>query len=142
MAAMALASAGLTGCVGGIDDPQRFGDGTYCPPEVDVEKLFAERCGGSICHGAGDAPAGGLDLETPGLADRMIGIPAEECAGWVRIDPSDPDSSFLIAKLEGPPAGCGERMPFVGHLTANEVTCVRNWIAEAGGGVVLDGGTQ
>lgn len=128
------------GCVGGIDDPQRFGDGTYCPPDVDVERMFTERCGGAICHGAGAEPAGGLDLESPGLAERMVGVPAEECSGWVRIDPDDPDASFLIAKLEGPPPGCGERMPFVGHLTPNEITCVRDWIVSVSGGEGGGGG--
>lgn len=131
----------LASCVGGIDDPQSFGDGTFCPPGVDVPQLFVERCGGSICHGAGAEPAGGLDLESPGLAERMVGVPAEECSGWDRIAPGDPDASFLLAKLEGPPPGCGERMPPVGHLTANEVTCVRSWILSVSGGAE-DGGVE
>lgn len=145
-AAFVFVCAGLSGCVGSLDDPQRFTDGTYCPPEIEVEQLFAERCGGAICHGAGAESAGGLDLESPGLAERLVNVPAEGCSGWELAVPDDPDSSFLLSKLEGPPPGCGERMPTVGYLSENEITCVREWIVAAGDEVAdfggLDGGVQ
>ncbi|MBC7173832.1 MAG: hypothetical protein H5U40_15435 [Polyangiaceae bacterium] len=136
-----LVLAWLSGCVGGIDDPERFGDGSFCPPEVDVEQLFVERCGGAICHGAGGS-AGGLDLESPGAAERMIDVPAQVCSGWELIAPGDPNNSFLISKLEGPPPGCGDPMPPVGHLSENEITCVRRWVIEVSGEASADGGGQ
>jgi hypothetical protein len=130
--------------VGGIDDPQRFGDGTYCPPDVDVATIFHDRCGGAICHGAGATPAGGLDLESPGLAERMVGVASEECEGRLRIAPGDPSSSFLIEKLEGPEPGCGEQMPPVGALSPNEITCFRRWIVDldSAGSMAHDAGAS
>jgi hypothetical protein len=123
-------SVGLVACIGGIDHPDQFGDGTYCPPDVDVPALFRERCGGSICHGSGSDPAGELDLESPGVAGRMIAVPSEECEGRLRIVPGAPDQSFLIDKLVGPPPGCGQRMPVAVALSDDEVTCIRRWILE------------
>jgi hypothetical protein len=66
----------------------------------------------------------------------MVGVAAEECDGRLRIVPGDPEASFLVEKLEGPPLGCGERMPVVGYLSANEITCVKRWVVaiDAAGG--------
>ncbi len=132
-AAVILVSIGASGCVGGIDDPQKFTGGASCTTE-DVELLFAETCGGTVCHAAGAEPAGGLDLESPGAAERMIGAPADVCAGFELVVPGDPDSSFLVSKLEGPPEGCGDPMPVVGNLSDDEIACVRDWIVSVGSG--------
>src|SRR5688572_22618110 len=75
---------GLSACVGGISDPDRFGDGTSCPSDLRIEELFEVSCAGGACHGADASPAGGLDLVTPGFAERMIGVPSEIC-GWMDL---------------------------------------------------------
>ncbi len=119
----------LAGCPGDLRDPSRFDDVVACRSGIDVGLLFANKCGGSICHGGGaTTPQGGLDLTSPGLPARLVGVPAQECGGFLRVDPSDPDRSFLLAKLIEPPAGCGDRMPLVGMLSPAEIACVRAYV--------------
>jgi hypothetical protein len=119
----------LTGCPGELRDPEQYAELPACRGDIDVPALFAEKCGSSICHGGqSSAPAAMLDLTSEGVAARLVNVPAEECEGLVRIDPHDPDNSFLLGKLIEPPAGCGDRMPLVGLLSANEIACVRTWI--------------
>jgi len=124
---MALA---LAGCVGELEDPDRFGPLPVCREDIDVEQLFRTRCGSAVCHGGGSAPAADLDLVSPDVAERLVGKPSTECEGQLRISPDIPEQSFLLAKLVDPPAGCGSRMPLVGFLTEAEIACVWVWIQE------------
>jgi len=51
--------------------------------------------------------------------------------GLVRVAPGDPDGSFLVIKLEGPPLEYGSRMPMLGDaLTPTQIQLVRDWIAQ------------
>lgn len=129
----------LTACPGELSDPEQYTELPACRGGVDVEALFVAKCGSSVCHGGqSSTPQADLDLTSPGLAARLVDVPAVECDGLVRIDPANPDASFLLAKLIDPPAGCGDRMPLVGLLSTNEIACVRAWIhgiaAESGSG--------
>jgi hypothetical protein len=124
---LALITA-MSGCVGGISDPERFGDGTSCPDDFQIEALFEQSCGGQACHGGDGSPAGGLDLVTPGFAERMINVPSQICSWFLLVVPGDPESSFLYVKVTDPPIVCGAPMPPVGYLTNNEVRCVSDWI--------------
>lgn len=117
----------LAACVGDVSDPDRFGDGTYCPEDFEIETLFERRCAGGACHGA-DAVAGNLDLVSPGFAERMIGVRSEICDWAPLVVPGNAEESFLYVKVTNPPLSCGEPMPPVGYLTNNEVRCVRDWI--------------
>jgi len=52
-------------------------------------------------------------------------------AGWLRVKPCDPSSSFLLIKLTGPPDGDGSQMPLTGGpLSADQIDLVRNWILQ------------
>ena len=119
----------LTGCPGELENREQYTALPACRGNIDVPALFLEKCGSSICHGGQSSdPAADLDLTSPGIAARLVNVPAEECAGLVRIDPANPDNSFLLGKIIEPPAGCGDRMPLVGLLSANEIACIRAWI--------------
>lgn len=125
-------SAGLAGCPGTLDDKQRFFTGSGGAADCgDVpHDVFASKCGGSGCHGP-TAPAQGLDLESDGVADRVVGKKATECAG-ILVDPGEPEASIVFRKMLpiGVP-GCGEPMPYGRPtLSASELACVRAWIAE------------
>jgi hypothetical protein len=74
------------------------------------------------------APQEGLDLESPGVAARVVRTPAKECAGSL-ADPASPESSWLYQKLLASPS-CGTQMPLARPaLSAVDVACVRSWIA-------------
>jgi hypothetical protein len=131
----------LAACPGSLGDPQPFRDGEQCP---DVpEEIFAVSCAGTGCHEA-YMPAAQLDLITPGLADRMVGQPAvgEACApmGTTLVVPEDPEASLLYLKLAGTPP-CGEPMPLLLEpLSAKQLSCVKEWIAEQTPAVGVDAG--
>lgn len=120
------------GCPGSIEDPAAFEQFPTCPGNIDVERLFVSRCGSSICHGgAGGAPQGGLDLTTPPVSNFLLteaGEAEHSCGGMPLIDLQNPGNSYLLAKIEGPPASCGDRMPLFGSLSRDEIQCIRSYV--------------
>lgn len=143
LAALALgALLGLGACPGTLEDKERFftdggattGDGGDCG---DVPaRILQPACGGTGCHGA-RAPQQGLDLESPGVAQRVLSVRSTGCMG-VLADPQAPESSVLYSKLLDTPS-CGSRMPLARPpLSAADTECVRAWIRSLGG--AADGG--
>ncbi len=131
------------GCPGSLEDRAAFEQFPDCPGNLDVEQIFAAKCGSSICHGGQSGePQGGLDLTSPELAARLVGAHSSQCSGWLRVDPSNPDRSFLLAKVTSPPAGCGDRMPLVGALTEDEILCIRAFVHQLAAEPVPDAGAQ
>jgi hypothetical protein len=137
---LALAALGLVGCPGAIDDPAPFvaarmdsgAPPARCPDGVSVTRdLFIPRCATAGCHDT-DTQLINLDLESPGVAARLIGRRSAACGQRALVDPSDPERSALLLKLRAAPP-CGDRMP-VGTppLSNEEIACVRAWIIRRG----------
>lgn len=126
--ALLFLQVGLLSCVGEIPDPDRFGDGVFCPSDFDLDRLFRESCAGGACHGDDGSPAGSLDLVSAGAIERMIHAPSTVCEWMDLIVPGDPENSLLYLKLMEPPALCGEPMPPIGYLTLAEIRCFRELI--------------
>ena len=133
-----LALLGATGCPGKLHDKDRFLVDAAIPMGGDdadvggcgdvVARIFIPRCGGSNCHGP-TAPQQGLDLESPGVAARVVGVAATSCAALL-ADPADPASSFLYRKLAAKPP-CGAQMPLAQlPLASADSACVLTWISE------------
>lgn len=124
--------ASLAGCAGSLEDPERFtnpmADGGSSGGCGDVPtRVLAGKCGGSGCHNP-VGPQLGLDLESPGVAARVVGVAAKGCVG-VLANPADPDKSVLYTKLLATTT-CGSRMPLARpSLSAADTACVRAWIA-------------
>jgi hypothetical protein len=133
-----LASA-LSGCPGTIEDASRFTG--RCREPIDVQtEIFLPRCGDSICHDA-QTPEGNLDLISPNVERRLVGVRATQCTERQRIDPSNPELSFLLEKLERDDPECGDRMPVHDQpLSRNEIACVREWVEELAAGAITDAG--
>ena len=79
------------------------------------EMVFARSCSFSSCHSQ-EAQRGGLSLET--LDDAYAYLVSAEPqntaaydAGLLRVDPGQPDNSFLLRKVTEPAPGEGNRMP-------------------------------
>ena len=98
------------------------------------ENIFSASCAFSSCHSAIERK-GDLSLET--LADarsELVGIPPSNdtagAAGMLRVDPGNPDNSFLLRKLLAPGPGEGNRMPANSStpLSDRTVGAVRDWI--------------
>lgn len=106
------------------------GDG----PTIDIvqTRIFNVSCLTSGCHNAADR-AGNLILETGLSWSNLVGVVPDNAAaaqsGQLRVRAFEPQTSFLITKLEGPPSGQGSRMPEGGpFLSAANVELVRQWI--------------
>ena len=132
-AALVLASLGaLGGCAEPLQAPEQFGVCT----ERRVTALFAQRC--AECHDA-DQPEAGLDLVSPGVSGRLVGVlsTSRPCLGRPRIDRDGGSYHLLLDKLR-PSPGCGLRMPKAGaYLTLDESDCVRAWVEAAAAGGTL-----
>jgi len=107
---------------------------TTLPPATwnEVLGIFAAHgCALSGCHGSG-FEAGHLgELDNSNGAYAQLLNNSVDCVGSAYEDlvvPFDPDSSFLVAKLEGS-YDCGSQMPLVGTpLDLQELDAIRGWI--------------
>jgi hypothetical protein len=122
---VATAAATLSlGCPGTLSLEEKQHLAYDCPDVPSV--ILARRCANAGCHDAAFA-AGGLDLASPKLAQRLIGVPASGGAGAL-IDLRDPESSVLLTKL-------GDRPPFGARMPSGRpaidpasYACVHAWV--------------
>lgn len=140
----------VSACPGSIDDPSRFSDATVldatvapdstvapdalsCPEYVE-RTLLPMTCATAYCHAA-TGPAAGLDLASPGVAQRVVGVRGStSCRGVFLVDQARPEMSLMVTKLRSSPS-CGGRMPLGrAALTAEQIECVRAWAAGLVGG--------
>lgn len=132
--------AGVLGCAGngnGLDaNGNPIGSTGTCQDNVcfarDVQPIFSANCALSGCH-AGTTPQQGQNL-SEGLAyQNIVNVPANERPGMWRVRPSQPDSSYLVHKVQGTQGnvgGIGERMPLGQPALAQaQIDLIRAWIA-------------
>ena len=143
VATASMITAGLTlgGCPGSLENPERFtggggpGGNGACP-DIEAE-LFPQKCtDGTNCHTA-DFEAAGLDLETPGIGDRIVSAPATAagCMGMPMADPNDPTGSIIYNVLTDDSCSSFGQMPFgADPLSQAEIDCVEQWITTLEGG--------
>lgn len=98
---------------------------------ADVQKLFTSKCQG--CHPiVNDA----IDLSPEKSYSDIVGVPAVEAPGLVRVVAGDPAASFLYLKMVGFPGlgdipAVGTRMPpMAARLPEADLRLVRDWIAQ------------
>lgn len=92
-----------------------------------VARIFVPSCGGTGCHGA-TGPQQDLDLVSPGVAGRVVGVLGIGCSA-VLADPANPEASLIYQKLSPTPP-CGSPMPLARPaLSDDDVACVLTWIA-------------
>ncbi|MEO8901971.1 MAG: hypothetical protein ABI488_08890 [Polyangiaceae bacterium] len=139
--AVAAALAFLAGCPGTLSDKERFlvdagdqdtgdADANNGPCGDVVARIFVPSCGGTGCHSA-MAPQQGLDLVSPGVASRVVGVIAKGCPVAI-ADPANPTGSLIYQKLSPSPP-CGSPMPLARPpLSDADATCVFNWIVAQG----------
>ncbi len=118
---------------------------TVAGPTPDLEPTFASiqndifqttdsagrtRC--LNCHtSTGRNPSGGLNLNPDVAYQQLVNAASTGKPGAVRVIPGDPDSSYLVHKLEGATDIVGRRMPLNSptFLTDGQVKIIRRWIA-------------
>ncbi len=130
-----LLLGGAAGCAGngqGLDQngqPISTG-GSGGPITADFQSIqnnvFTPIC--SKCHIGGSAPEG-LQLDAAHSYNLLVGVPSAEQPGLLRVKPSDPDSSYMVHKIEGLPGITGGQMP-LGETPLPQATidAIRQWI--------------
>ena len=94
--------------------------------------VFTPSCATAGCHTGpmGNNLPAGLDLSNADASfASLVGVISQEDLNFIRVDPFNPDGSYLIRKLEGT-ASTGLQMP-LGGLPLDQATIdnVRTWIA-------------
>ncbi len=83
----------------------------------------------TTCHSGAAAPLG-LRLDEGVSYALLVNAPSTEVPSLLRVDPGNPDNSYLLQKLEGT-AAVGARMPLGGSpLPPDTIAVVRQWILE------------
>lgn len=90
-------------------------------------EVFSVSCAFAGCH-AGAAPQAGLDLSPAASYASTVRAPSTQRGELARIEPADPDRSYLVLKLRGDAGILGSRMPLTGSLTAAQVELVVDWV--------------
>ncbi len=92
-----------------------------------IQPIFSSRC--TECHSGSGAPQG-LRLDTANSYANLVGVASREVPSLQRVEPGNPDDSYLVQKVEGT-AAVGGRMP-LGRtpLTAAQIALIRQWISE------------
>jgi hypothetical protein len=104
------------------------------PSFAAVQAIFTNNCLGVGCH-QGSFPANDMSLEEDLAYDEIVGVtplnPNAEDAGLLRVDPGDPDNSYVFLKVGTVPAPVlGSRMPlFKDPLSEQDIQLIRDWIA-------------
>src|SRR6185295_12860776 len=122
------AFAALYGCAGAGPAPEEF-SGEFDQMQVTI---FNQNCLGGGCHNA-QSQAGGLNLSAGASYNALVNVvptnPVAAGMGLLRVQPSNPDNSFLLIKLTGPAAGEGSRMPQgMNPLPQSDIDEIRQWI--------------
>jgi hypothetical protein len=135
----------VTGCPGTIN-PADYVDGgapdagilaESGPTQSSCADVPQDLLAGPTCSSAGSchssaARSGNLDLESPGVASRLVGVKAT--SGGVLIDPAKPEESLLYRRVTG---AATPRMPSAAPpLDDAKTACLLAWIKSLGGGPV------
>jgi hypothetical protein len=129
----------LGACAGsgeGLDENGRPVSDAAAPLEASFDSIqdhvFTPFCTG--CHSGAAAPLG-LRLDAGASYALLVNASSVEVPSLNRVQPGNPDSSYLVQKLEGT-AAVGGRMPLdQPPLPQSTIAVVRQWIAE---GAVAD----
>jgi len=98
------------------------------------QRIFTPKCATLLCHDS-LGRNGALVLTEAQAYDELVGVEpsilSARDAGLLRVAAGEPERSFLLIKLDGPPPAQGSRMPLGGlPLSEEETDLIRRWILE------------
>lgn len=111
-----------------IETPDNGSDGDATLATIQSD-IFTPRC--TACHSGAAAPRGlRLDSEDNSF-NFLVNVNADEVPSVYRVEPGNPDASYLIRKLEGGPDIVGAQMPLgATPLSEQEIARIRAWISQ------------
>ncbi len=91
-------------------------------------EVFSASCAFSGCHG-GSSPAQGLNLSAGQSYNMIVNVGSAQQPSVDRIEPNDPEASYLYLKIIDDPSISGSRMPRgTPPLSQELMDLVRDWI--------------
>jgi len=124
--AISLAAAGCPGDGSAIPDMM---NGDLEPTLDSIQaRVFGAIC--VDCHVAG-GPGSFMPLNSADASfQNLVNQPSLEFVGLDRVEPGDPEASYLVHKIEGRSGIVGDRMPPPPQsmLAADEIEAIREWI--------------
>ncbi len=128
---LVLVLAATVGCgkVKSPTAPAESGSGPALTFAQIQAQVFTPSCAKSGCHVPGVA-AGGMVLAAGQSYGQIVGRPSQESPSLDRIQPGDPERSYLLKKIRGDADISGSRMPQDGppFLSAEEIDGIAAWI--------------
>jgi len=133
LASIALVMAALSACTAGsgegLDEngqPIEPGEPVASEFQEIQDTIFTPIC--TQCH-IGSAAPHGLRLDEANSYALLVNTPSSEVPSLLRVDPGNPDASYMLQKIEGT-AAVGGRMPLgQAPLPQDRIDLVRTWIA-------------
>jgi len=90
--------------------------------------VFTPIC--TLCHTGAAAPLG-LALDAGVARQNLVGVTSGEIPALVRVNPGQPDASYIVWKIEGRSGIVGGRMPLdMQPLSAEQIAAIRGWISD------------
>jgi hypothetical protein len=138
------------GCAGNGDglnaqgQPISSGGGSSGPITADLQSIednvFTPIC--SKCHIGAGAPEG-LHLDAADAYNDLVGVPSVEEPKFLRVNPGNPDLSYMVLKIEGASGIEGGQMP-LGETPLPQATidAIRQWIANGAPNVPAGAASQ
>lgn len=127
--ALALTMAAGCGTVKSPTEPlPPAGGSAFTFARIQAE-IFTPTCAKSGCHAANTA-SGGMVLDAGRAYGEIVNRASSERSTLHRIEPGDPDRSYLIKKLRGDPDITGSQMPLdrPGSLTREQMDGLIGWV--------------
>ena len=125
-----LAALLLAGCgdVKSPTEPEEPEGPAFTFTQVQAQ-IFTPNCAKAGCHTAASF-AGNMILEAGQAYGQIVNRPAVGNSSLDRIEPGDPELSYLIKKLRGDPDITGDRMPQdnPGSLTQEQMDGIVGWV--------------
>ena len=111
------------------EPPSDPGTGTALAFSQIQAQILSPTCAKAGCHAASAAEAG-LVLEAGQAYGSLVGRSSSQRSDLARVQPGDPERSYLILKLRGDPSITGLRMPQDGppFLTPEQIDGIAAWI--------------
>jgi hypothetical protein len=133
-AAVALVALGCADFDSLIDPTGGAPDELVATPSfsANVVPILEKRCSVGGCHSFATRQAA-LVLTPDAAYDALVGVPAALRPSAVRVRPSDPSGSWLVAMIGADDAARQgfSRMPLATQpLTANQITTIVRWIEQ------------
>jgi hypothetical protein len=130
---------GIAGCAGNGEGLNQSGEpigssssgssGTVTADFQSIQdNVFTPIC--SKCHIGASAPEG-LQLDAAHSYNLLVGVASVEESKVLRVDPGNPDTSYMVLKIEGAPGIEGGQMP-LGETPLPQATidAMRQWITD------------